>query len=435
MREPSFIEDFFFKRISASGFGLMRCGWALTVLCFMIPQWADITRYYSDAGILPVEYSHLLNRYAYRFSLFDWITEPNVVFFLYLLLLLSSFFMLLGKWPRVTTIVSVLLLFSFHERNYMPLSNGDTVLRLVGFLLIIAPELRAFSVTRLRKQWHHWKEKGSLLPPLTMSIWPYRLLLWQLIVIYVTSAWIKIAGDTWLSGTAMETAFHHPHFVRWIPVIEYLIPLAPFVTYVMLMWEFSWALLLIPRTLVVRLIPAFSRFSLKRTILFLGVLFHGSIFLLMNAGMFSFAMFTSYLGVLLAKDFHAMRSWFNRKWHGKIAVLYDGNCGLCQHSVFILLIFDGLERLRLVNYHDTAAREKVAPDLAFEDLDRVLHMRFPDGSIRTGFYALRSICWNLPPLWLLAPLLYLPGVPPVGRRVYAWTAERRKRCTHEKCEF
>ena len=63
-------------------------------------------------------------------------------------------------------------------------NGGDTMLRTIGFLLMIAPEVRAFSLSRLREQWHHWKRKGSegmLQSPLTMSIWPYRLLLWQLI--------------------------------------------------------------------------------------------------------------------------------------------------------------------------------------------------------------------------------------------------------------
>jgi len=47
--------------------------------------------------------------------------------------------------------------------------------------------------------------------------------------------------------------------------------------------------------------------------------------------------------------------------------------------------------------------------------------------IETGFDAYRAIAWSIPLLIPLAPLLYLPGVPAIGRRVYAAVARRRLR--------
>ncbi len=44
-----------------------------------------------------------------------------------------------------------------------------------------------------------------------------------------------------------------------------------------------------------------------------------------------------------------------------------------------------------------------------------------------GFGAFRWMAWRLPLLWLVAPLLYLPGVPYLGQRVYLWIAKRRYR--------
>ena len=80
----------------------------------------------------------------------------------------------------------------------------------------------------------------------TMPIWPYRLLLWQIVVIYLSSAWYKVLGDMWFDGSAVSIALQHPHFARWdlpISLIEFV---SPFLTYGTLVWESLWLLLLIP---------------------------------------------------------------------------------------------------------------------------------------------------------------------------------------------
>ena len=125
----------------------------------------------------------------------------------------------------------------------------------------------------------------------------------------------------------------------------------------------------------------------------------------------------------------------------RIVLLYDGHCGLCRRSVRVLRKLDWMHRLSLIDFWDTDKRHSVAPDLSIEQLDRAMHVRFiPKGTgknlqIHTykGFDAFRAISWHLPPLWPLAPLLSLPGIPFLGRLIYARIAERRKRCDHESC--
>ncbi len=71
------------------------------------------------------------------------------------------------------------------------------------------------------------------------------------------------------------------------------------------------------------------------------------------------------------------------------------------------------------------------PAPAQADKSALLHV----GNVSKSFDALRAVAWYLPPLWLLAPFLYVPGIPYVGRKVYAHIAEQRTRCTHEQCGF
>jgi hypothetical protein len=49
----------------------------------------------------------------------------------------------------------------------------------------------------------------------------------------------------------------------------------------------------------------------------------------------------------------------------------------------------------------------------------------------------RRIAWEAPALWLLLPLLYVPGAGIVGPRLYGWIARNRHRlgCGSDACSL
>ncbi len=298
------VQAFFFREQTALGFGLMRSVWAAVVLLYMLFQSTDIAIFYSDQGLVPLSLTPSMLRTTHIYSIFFWITSPDTIFAIYLLFLALLTAMLLGIYPRITTILSVLLLFSFHERNPFVLGGGDTVLRTVGFLLMIAPNISTFSITR--------SPVPGLRSPV-MPAWPYRLLLWQMIIIYSTSFWYKLLGTLWLSGTAVDTALHHPVFARWPqPVMTLLTPVSPLIDWASLLWEGLWILLLVPRSVTDLLPVRWPRIPLKRILMIGGVVFHGAIFLLMDAGSFSLAVFAAYCGLLTNEDFVWIRKIMKR---------------------------------------------------------------------------------------------------------------------------
>jgi len=435
------LNSFFFSPVSVSGFALMRMGWAAVVLWYGFGELMDVMRYFSDAGILPAALEHLAVREEFRFTLLDVVRDPGDVLALYLLLMAATVCILVGFFPRIATVVAVLLLFSFHERNPLVLGGGETVLRHVGLLLMFAPVGRGFSLRRLRMQWKQWCMKKTLPPPRTIHVWPQRLLLWQLIVIYVASGWDKLLGDMWLSGTAVQATLYHSHFARFpVWMMDVLAPLSPVFSYATLLFEFLWLLMLLPSSLLACI--GLRHGVLKRTLLVLGIFFHGGIFLLLDVGSFSAAMLVAYLGILTDADFHAVRGFFNARWLGgkkpsrQIAVLYDTYCGLCTRAMFTLLILDHLHRLKPVDFHDEELRKKIVPDITYKELDKAIHIRFiRTGKTLKGFEAFRTLSWHLPVLIPVAPFLYLPGISRLGRRVYKRVAARRKKCKHESCSL
>ena len=112
----------------------------------------------------------------------------------------------------------------------------------------------------------------------------------------------------------------------------------------------------------------------------------------------------------------------------KAAVLFDGDCAFCRKSVALLRRLDWDRRLDFVNIRDRDQPLLQVPGVAEAPLVDEMHVLTPDGAqLHHGFGALRWLAWRLPPLKLLAPLMYLPGIPALGQRLYLWIARNRFR--------
>lgn len=242
---PGFLHSFLFQTVSVRGFRWMRSVWALVTFAIFLAQWQDVSLYYG-AGTVPF----------------------------YFLLLISLLCVFLNVQTRSALVVAFLLFTFFLHRNPLPFGGGELLLHNVGFLLMVVP-ISTFNF-----------------PFGTMPIWPYRLLLFQIIVLYVSSAWQKLLGTTWLDGSALVVALVHPHFARF-PSLFTNIPTSFFslVSPLIVVWEFSWLLLLLPRQRV-----------LKHLLLLSGTIFHLAILLFLKVGSFSAAMLTAYLGLVFWRE-------------------------------------------------------------------------------------------------------------------------------------
>jgi predicted DCC family thiol-disulfide oxidoreductase YuxK len=120
-------------------------------------------------------------------------------------------------------------------------------------------------------------------------------------------------------------------------------------------------------------------------------------------------------------------------------VLYDGSCPFCQRSVAILKKLDWLNKLDYQDARQTDQLPRTDPPLDADELMKEMHLVPRAGRpLYRGFKSFRWMAWRLPPLWLLAPFLYLPGVPWIGNKVYLWIARNRYKlvpCKDGACEL
>jgi predicted DCC family thiol-disulfide oxidoreductase YuxK len=111
---------------------------------------------------------------------------------------------------------------------------------------------------------------------------------------------------------------------------------------------------------------------------------------------------------------------------GSYAMLYDGGCGLCRSVASVVARLDVLRRIEpldvLSDWPVISARfQALRQDRCLIDM----HVVGPDRTVYTRYRAYRALAWAMPATWPLLPLLYLPGVPLVGDRIYGRVASSR----------
>lgn len=435
----------FFRREGAGPLGLARVFWGLTGLYTFLPLSSDIVLYVSDAGYFTWADLASHTRNHHLFTIFSSTAGPGIVLFFYSLVVLSFALVTVGIFTRPAILIALVLTNSFQERMFLILGGGDNVLRLMGFILLISPCHAAWSWQSLKKRLQSFSEDGKDVPTSdrTVPVYPRLLLLWQLLVIYVSSGWLKLLGSLWISGDAVFYALHHPHFQRFSDVtIGVFDPLLPFINFLVLIFLLSWLLLPLQFFLKHLSFGTWRMFieaiPLRQVLLLSAFVFHVLIFLVMDVSTFSIAMIAMIVGATSLDDLSELTRWGNRLWKKrwgtkKMKILYDGHCGLCQRAMLILLFLDSYKRLQFLNFHKAHIREREAKGISLRALDEAMHVMHPSGTLEKGFDGFRLLCWNIPAFFVLVPILYIPGFPPLGRLVYREIAKRRRLCSKGAC--
>ncbi len=109
----------------------------------------------------------------------------------------------------------------------------------------------------------------------------------------------------------------------------------------------------------------------------------------------------------------------------RVDLVFDGGCGICRRTVVAVDAADWAGRVRLLPTTDWDAVAALHPALELADCLADVHLVDAHGRVFRGFAAYRQLAWRLPLAAPLAPLLYLPGVPALGERVYRHVADGR----------
>ncbi len=406
---------FFFAPISTASLGLYRIAFSAVTLFYALLLFPDRFTWFSQHGMFTREAADNITSMETpgpHLNLFHFGVNDQTLTLFFVVFILATIFLMLGLWTRSAAFIVWVCLNSLHNRDGSILNSGDTMMIVMALYLIVAPAGAACSLDRL---WRIAKGREGDEPPRLMP-WVQRIMQIQVNIVYLCSALFKFAGVDWINGTAAYYPLHMPEMARFpVPFMDgrWGLPIN-LLTYGTLLIELSLATLVwVPR--------------LRLYVLAAGVLLHLGIEYSLNIPLFSFLMITSYIVFLRESDLKNFISWMQEPL-GKtsLRLVYDGECEFCKSALLAVRFLDVFRLITFLDYHDPAQLAQ-ASGVRFQDADNAAIAVDQRGRQMPGFYAFRALAWRLPWTWIVAPFLYIPGIPWLGRRVYAWVVVNRSR--------
>ncbi len=148
----------------------------------------------------------------------------------YLATIVFGFLLMLGVYTRASAVMTLLLWVSLYVTNPFVGSGGDAVLRMVLLYLCFTDSGRIWSIdARLASR---RGEVRALVPTwLSSSVHNLAvvLIVHQVVMVYVGSAFWKLQGSLWKDGTAVYYPLQTQAFSPWGDLVQPLITWAPFV--------------------------------------------------------------------------------------------------------------------------------------------------------------------------------------------------------------
>lgn len=186
---------FFFNPEPASTIGVVRI--FLGLCSFLNALWmlSKCHWYFGPKGFFGERFFRNSIYDTARLTVFRYL--PYSVMYVYLvmiLLLLSSLSLMIGWHTTISAIFTYVLTTSLNHRNLYMFHSGDTLLRIVLFLLIFSRAGDAISVDC------YFSGKDMLYS--MGEPWVERLMMIQTCTVYAYTAWLKMCSQPWVDGSA-----------------------------------------------------------------------------------------------------------------------------------------------------------------------------------------------------------------------------------------
>ena len=404
---------FWFDPISPVPLGLFRMVFGVCVLVYGGLLYPERFIWFSNQGVLRAEdaanYNESIGLGHFRMALLFLPGTDHILTPFFWLFLLAALCLTLGFWTRTSAFLVYLGVNILHARDAPIHNSGDTVMLVLSIYLIFSPAGAACSLDRL---WRIFQGKEDDTPPRIVP-WAQRLMQLQISALYLCATLSKITGPPWQDGTAVYYPLHLPESIRAPMLGRDNLLVINFITWSTMAIEFGLATFVwVPR--------------LRLYVLTLGVLLHLGIEASFNIPLFSALMITSYINFLTSSDIVYFLQWAKRPLGlTPLRLVYDGECDFCKSALLVVRFFDVFRQITFVDSHAPTALASTG--VRFEDAEEAAYAVRPDGRQYAGFDAFRQVAWQLPATALIAPFLYIPGVPQLGRRVYTWVKDNRSR--------
>lgn len=178
---------------------------AIVTMCDLGLRFRDLHAHYTNSGVLPVDLLTPVQRYISLFALSDSIYW---VYWIFILGFVSAMLLLYGRFPRLSSLLCLVVIISLQRRNPVVTNAGDSLLRLLLMWLCFFPQFYRWPFCQ---QSSHKDHETRRLNERLYSAASWGLTV-QVCIVYIFSALAK--GDPmWrIDSTAIEHALRLESF-------------------------------------------------------------------------------------------------------------------------------------------------------------------------------------------------------------------------------
>ncbi|GLZ56083.1 HTTM domain-containing protein [Actinomycetospora sp. NBRC 106378] len=280
---------FWFEPTDTTPLALFRIAFGVVATLWTLSHLPDLFTFLGPNGVLPSPRP----LESWQWGLLNLNSSVLAVSVVWLATLLAAVALTVGRRPRLAAAIVFVGILSIERRNSYVLNNGDDLLRYLAFYLMLAPSGAALSLDRWRR------DRASFWTAELRAPWALRLLQIQLSLIYVSTVWAKLQGDTWRNGTAVTYALRVQDITRFPPPDALLgsVVVSEWLTFGTLLLELSLGVLVWNR-------------RARPYVIALGVLMHLLIAVGVIVGFFSAGMLCLYLVFLSPEAARRVIMWF-----------------------------------------------------------------------------------------------------------------------------
>lgn len=192
--------------IDTRALAAFRVALGLLLVADLLLRSRDLVAHYTDFGVLPR--AALESQFAapYHFTIHT--LSGDAWFQVLMFAVAGAFALALAAGYRTTavTVVSWLLLISLQNRNPVILNGGDVLLRLLLFWAMFLPLGERWSIDARRADGHRERVVGVATAALLL----------QVVIMYAVNAIMKLTGDLWRQGVAIEYVFSLDQFTVFL---------------------------------------------------------------------------------------------------------------------------------------------------------------------------------------------------------------------------
>lgn len=317
--------------IDLRSLALFRFTLGLVLFVVLCRDFADVTAFYTDLGILPRAWAIESDSFN-RISLYFLNGQRWFVVALLTLQAVFALMFMLGWRTRLATVVSFVLWISLINRNPLVLIGGDVLMACLLFWAMFLPLGARYSVD---------VATASNPPPVENRYlsWATLAMLLQVASVYFFSSQLKSGAEWYPKFTAVYYALSLDRYAT--PFGQWLLQ---FPDLLQALSAFVWWLELLGPILI--FVPFFNRY-LRLLLLLLFVAMHIGFKLCLELGHFPFVSLASWTLFVGGWIWDALDTRQQRRETTPLRIYYDRDCGFCLKSVLLIQQFLLLKRAQI----------------------------------------------------------------------------------------